>query len=82
MVLLLPPCLLIRLLSSDPCHCHEVHVPHLDLGVAPSLRKKVDLVPFVVPVVAHHLSLDSSLQLSEPHFHLYHLNQLALLVSH
>jgi hypothetical protein len=33
----------------------EVLVPHLELGIAPSLRKKVDLV-LGVPVVAHRLS--------------------------
>jgi hypothetical protein len=41
----------------DPCYRLEVTILHLNLGVAPSLRKKVDLVPFVFPVVAHHLSL-------------------------
>jgi hypothetical protein len=56
MVLLLPPCLLVHVLPLDPCHCLEVSVPHIDLGVAPSLRKKVDLVPSAVPMVTHHLS--------------------------
>jgi hypothetical protein len=39
----------------DPCHCLEVLVPHLYMELAPSLRKKVDLV-IVVHVVEHHLS--------------------------
>jgi hypothetical protein len=33
----------------------EVPIPHLELGIAPSLRKKVDFV-LGVPAVAHHLS--------------------------
>ena len=40
----------------DPCHCLEVLVPHLYMELAPSLRKKVDLI-LDVPVVARHLSL-------------------------
>jgi hypothetical protein len=55
-VLLPPPCLIVHVLPIDPCHRLEVPVPHLDLGVAPSLRKKVDLIPFIFPMVAHHLS--------------------------
>jgi hypothetical protein len=39
----------------DPCNHLEVPILHLELGVAPSLRKKVDL-PLVVPAVAHHIS--------------------------
>jgi hypothetical protein len=54
-VLLLPPYLLVLTLPLDPCHCLEVPVPHLELGVAPSSRKKVDLA-LVVPTVAHRLS--------------------------
>jgi hypothetical protein len=49
-------CLLVHALPVDPCHRLEVPVHRLlDLGVASSLRKKVDLVPFVVPMVTHHL---------------------------
>ena len=55
MVLLLPPCPLDHALPLNPCLHLEVPVPNLELGVAPLLRKKVDLV-LVVPVVAHHLS--------------------------
>jgi hypothetical protein len=54
-VLLFPPCLLVHELPLDQCHCLKVPVPHLNLEVAPSLRKKVNLV-LVVPMVAHHLS--------------------------
>jgi hypothetical protein len=38
----------------EPCLHLVVHVPHLELGVAPLLRKMVDPV-LVVPMVAHHL---------------------------
>jgi hypothetical protein len=38
----------------SPCYHLEVLLPHLELGVAPTLRKKVDLV-LVVPIVAHLL---------------------------
>jgi hypothetical protein len=41
-------------LPLDPCLHLEVHVPHLELGVVPLLRKMVDSV-LVVPMVAHHL---------------------------
>jgi hypothetical protein len=54
-VVLLPTCRFLHVLTLDPCLLLELHVPHDELGVAPLLRKKVDLVP-VVPVVAHHLS--------------------------
>jgi hypothetical protein len=54
-VVILPPCPFLPMLPLDPCLHLEVPVPHLDLGVAPLLRKKVDLVP-IVPEVAHHLS--------------------------
>jgi hypothetical protein len=49
-------CLLVNALLLDSCNCPKAHVPHLDLGVVPLLRKKVDNVPFVVPMVARHLS--------------------------
>jgi hypothetical protein len=54
-VLLLPPCLFVHALPLDLCHCLEVPVPHIDLEVAPLLRKKVDLV-LIVPKVTHQLS--------------------------
>jgi hypothetical protein len=47
--------LLVIVLPIYPCHCLDVFVPHLELGAAPLLRKKVDLA-LVVPVVAHRLS--------------------------
>jgi hypothetical protein len=53
-VVLLPPCLHVHAHPLDPCHRLEVHVPHLEMGVAQFFRKKVDLVPFV-PVVALHM---------------------------
>jgi hypothetical protein len=55
-ILLPPPFLLVRVLHLDPCHRLEALVSHLELGVLPSLRKKVDLI-LDVPVVARHLSL-------------------------
>jgi hypothetical protein len=55
-VFLLPLCLLVHALPLDPCQHLEVPIPHLYLEVAPSLRKKVGLVSFVVPMVAHLLS--------------------------
>jgi hypothetical protein len=76
-VVLLIPCLLVHALPLDPCHRLEVPLPHLELGVAPLLRKKVDPI-LVVLVLAHHL-LPSS---SEPRCHLCHQDQLALLESH
>jgi hypothetical protein len=42
-VLLTPPFLLVLVLPLDPCHCLEIPVPRLELGVAPLLRKRVDL---------------------------------------
>ena len=42
------------MLPLDPTHLLEVPVPHVELGVAPVLRKIVDLV-LVVPTIAHHL---------------------------
>jgi hypothetical protein len=54
MVHLPPPYLLAHTLPLDPCYHLEVLVPHLDLGVASSLRKKVDLV-LVVPMATHLL---------------------------
>jgi hypothetical protein len=51
-VVLLSTCRFLHGLPLDPCLILEVHVPHVELGVAPLLRKRVDLVP----MVAHHLS--------------------------
>jgi hypothetical protein len=39
LVVLLPPYSFIHVLSLDPCLHLEVHVPHLELGDAPVLRK-------------------------------------------
>jgi hypothetical protein len=47
--------LLVLMLPLDPYHPLDVLVPHLELGDAPLLRKKVDLA-LVVPMVAHCLS--------------------------
>jgi hypothetical protein len=54
-VLLPPPFLLVLVLPLDPCHRLDVPVPHLELRVAPLLRKKVDLA-LVVSMVAHRIS--------------------------
>jgi hypothetical protein len=55
-VVLLPPlCHFVLVLPIDPCNRLEVHISHLELGVAPSLRMKVDLA-LVVPMAAHSLS--------------------------
>jgi hypothetical protein len=54
-MVLLPPCPFLHVLPLEPCLHLEVHVLHLELGVASLLRKRVALVP-VVPMVAHHLS--------------------------
>jgi hypothetical protein len=80
-VLITPPFLLVLKLPLDSCHHLEVPIPHLELGVAPSLWKKVDLA-LVVLVVTHCLLPLSSLRPSEPHVHLCHQDQLALLESH
>ena len=56
MVLLPPPFLFVLVLHLDPCHRLDVPVPYLELGVAPSLRKKVDLV-LGVPTFTHRLLL-------------------------
>ena len=53
-VVLLPLYPFLHVLPLDSCLHLEVHVPHLELGVAPILRKMVDLYLFVI-VVAHHL---------------------------
>jgi hypothetical protein len=54
-VVFLPPLfLLVLVLPLDPCYHLKIHVPHLELGATPSLRKKVDLA--LVTVVAHRLS--------------------------
>jgi hypothetical protein len=54
-VLFPPPFFLVLVLNLDPCHHPNVLVPHLELGAAPLLRKKVDHA-LVVPMVAHCLS--------------------------
>jgi hypothetical protein len=54
MVPFLRPCPFFLVLPLDSYHHLEVHVPHLELGVAPSSRKKVDLA-LVFPAVTHHL---------------------------
>jgi hypothetical protein len=53
-VLLPPPFLLVLVFPLDPCHRLDILFIHLELGVAPLLRTKVDLA-LVVPVVSHHL---------------------------
>jgi hypothetical protein len=53
-MVILPPCPFLPVLPFDSCLLLEVPIPHLKLGVAPLLRRMVDLV-FVVPEVAHHL---------------------------
>jgi hypothetical protein len=53
-VVLLPIYPFLHVLPLDSCLHLEVHVPHLELGAAPMLRKMVDL-DLVVPMVAHHL---------------------------
>jgi hypothetical protein len=53
-VVLLPLYLFHHVLPLDSCLHLEVHVPHLELGVAPVFRKMVDL-DLVVDAVAHHL---------------------------
>jgi hypothetical protein len=54
LVVFLPlyPCL--HVLPLDLCLHLEVHIPYLELGDAPMLKKMVDL-DLVVPTVAHHL---------------------------
>jgi hypothetical protein len=51
-VVILPLYLFLHVLALDSCLHLEVPVPHLELGVAPVLRKMVNLV---VLAVAHHL---------------------------
>jgi hypothetical protein len=80
-VVRLSPCPFLHVLPLDPCLHIEVPVPHLELGVAPLLRKMIDPV-LVVPMVAHHLLIWFSLRPLELHLHLYHEDQLALLESH
>jgi hypothetical protein len=53
-VVLLPLYHFLHVLPLDPCLHLEVHVPHLELGIASVLRKMVDHV-LVVPEVTHHL---------------------------
>ena len=53
-MMLLPPYHVLHVLPLDPDLHLEVHVPHLELGDAPVLRKMVYL-DLVVPTVAHHL---------------------------
>jgi hypothetical protein len=80
-VVLLPPYPFLHVLPLDPCLLLEIPVPHLELGVAPLLRKMVDPI-LVVPVVAHHLLPWFLLRPLELHLHLYHQDRLALLESH
>jgi hypothetical protein len=53
-IVLLPLYSFLHVLPLDSCLHLEVPVPHLELGVAPMLRKMVNL-DVVVPTVAHHL---------------------------
>jgi hypothetical protein len=53
-VVLLPLYPFLHVLPLDLCLHLEVPAPHLELGVAPVLRKMVDPI-LVVPEVAHHL---------------------------
>ena len=53
--MLLPPSLILPVLPLDHAPLLEEPVHHLELGDAPWLRKKIDLV-LIVPVVAHRLS--------------------------
>jgi hypothetical protein len=78
-VVLLPPHFVLLVLPFDRTPLLEEHVHHLELGDAPSLRKKVDLA-FVVPMVAHLQSPWCALRPSE--HRLRHQDQLALLESH
>ena len=78
---LLPPYPILHVLPLDPALLHEVPIHHLELGDAPWLRKKVDLVP-VVPMVSHLQSPWCVLRSLEHHLHLHHQDQLALLESH
>ena len=80
--MLLPPLLDLPVLPLDSALLLEVPIHHLELGDAPSLRKKVDLA-LVVPVVAH-LQLPWCVSRSlECLLHLRHQDQqLALLESH
>jgi hypothetical protein len=77
----LPPQLVLHVLPLDHAPLLEVPVHHLELGDAPVLSKRVDLVP-AVPVVTHLLSPSCALRPSEFHLHLCHQDQLALLESH
>jgi hypothetical protein len=78
---LITPYPVLHVLPLDPCPYLEVLVPHLELEDASMLRKMVDL-DLIVPAVAHHLSPMFILRLLEPHYHLHHQDQLALLDSH
>jgi hypothetical protein len=80
-VVFLPLSLVLLVLPLDHTPLLNVPVHHLELGGAPSLRKKVDFA-LVVPVVAHLQSPWCVLRPSERHLHLYHQNQLALLEIH
>jgi hypothetical protein len=53
-VVFLSLCSFLHVLLLDPCLHLEVPFPHLELGIAPLLRKMVDPV-LIVPMVAHHL---------------------------
>jgi hypothetical protein len=53
-MVLLPPCPFLPVLPLDSCLLLALPVPHLELGVAPLLRRMVDPI-LVVPEVAHLL---------------------------
>jgi hypothetical protein len=80
-VVLLPPLLGLLVLPLDHKPPLEEPVHHLELGGAPSLRKRVDLA-LVVPMVAHLQSPWCELRPLEHHLYLHHQDQLALLESH
>jgi hypothetical protein len=80
-MVLLPLSLVLLVLPLDHTPLLDEHVHHLELGVAPLLRKKVDLA-LVVPVVAHLKLPWCVLRPSEHRLHLYHQDQLAPLESH
>jgi hypothetical protein len=80
-MVLLPPQLGLLVPPLDHTPPLEEPVHHLELGDAPSLRKRVDLV-LGVPVVTHLQLPWCELRLLEHHLHLHHQDQLALLESH
>jgi hypothetical protein len=80
-VVLLLPQLGLRVLPLDHTSHLEEPVHHLELGGAPSLRKKVDLA-LCVPVVTNFQSPWCELHPLEHHLHLHHQDQLPLSESH